>query len=492
MKKLNRANILKGAGVLLIAVVMISSTISVMANTNEVKIPETSAGLCPESVSQNYLKKSLTNPLGKGQNCFAFEVYLFDMSIHFNTDTPETITTIAPMTSVDFMAGGTWADGAWYGCEYSDAGNSNIWAIDETTGAMALIGPSSAGLNGMAYDDNTDTFYGASSTDLYTIDIATGAATLVGAMGNGGGVMIGIACDNDGNLYGEDLGDDSLYSINPTTGVATLIGSFGGIDLNYAQDCEYDKNNDILYLSTLTIHAGNEAGLYSVDVSTGAATLVGMFHTELVEVTCFAIPYGGPQEIPDLDCDGTLGWEDVDPGATVTGSFTVENVGDPGSLLDWEIQSYPDWGTWTFTPESGADLTPEDGAITVDVEVVAPDEPETEFEGEVKIVNSDDPADFCIVEVALATPVNQEPTGLFGWVFLRGLVFNPRDDGSTISARALNLHYIEITPMGIHKGVVRLKKVSFRNGIFIKMSEKGLLGNMVRISGFCHGGIEIQ
>ena len=87
---------------------------------------------------------------------------------------------------------------------------------------------------------------------------------------------------------------------------------------------------------------------------------------------------------------------------------------------------------------------------------------------------------------------SEETDGLFGWVWLRGLVFNPRESGSSISARAINLHYFEISPQGVHKGVVRFKKVSFRNGIFIKMSEKGLLGNIVYISGFCHGGIEIQ
>ena len=94
--------------------------------------------------------------------------------------------------------------------------------------------------------------------------------------------------------------------------------------------------------------------------------------------------------------------------------------------------------------------------------------------------------------LANTTPVNQEPTGLFGWVFLRGMVFNPREDGSRINARAINLHYIEISPQGLRGGVVRLKTVSFRNGLFIKMSEKGLFGNVVRVSGFCHGGIEIQ
>ena len=64
--------------------------------------------------------------------------------------------------------------------------------------------------------------------------------------------------------------------------------------------------------------------------------------------------------------------------------------------------------------------------------------------------------------------------------------------GSRINARAINLHYLEFTPQGFHRGVVRLKSVSFRNGIFIKMSEKGLLGNIVYVTGFCHGSIDIQ
>ena len=160
--------------------------------------------------------------------------------------------------------------------------------------------------------------------------------------------------------------------------------------------------------------------------------------------------------------------------------------------MSWEVSAYPNWGTWTFDPADGTGLTPEDGTLTINVEVVAPDEEETEFTGEVKIVNSNDPDDFCIIDVSLVTPMSQESDGLFGWVFLRGLVFNPREDGSRINARAINLHYFEISLQGVHKGVVRLKTVSFRNGVFIKMSEKGLLGNIVYISGFCHGGIEIQ
>jgi len=125
---------------------------------------------------------------------------------------------------------------------------------------------------------------------------------------------------------------------------------------------------------------------------------------------------------PDLDCDGTLSWTKVKPGATVTGSFTVENVGEPTSELDWKIESYPGWGNWTFTPSSDEDLTPDAGKVTVEVEVVAPDEQNTEFEGEVKVINSDDPSDFCIIPVTLSTPVNQQSSSSQVHQFLQKII----------------------------------------------------------------------
>ena len=106
---------------------------------------------------------------------------------------------------------------------------------------------------------------------------------------------------------------------------------------------------------------------------------------------------------PDLDCWGFSTWTDIEPGATITGEFTVENIGDPESLLDWEIESYPDWGTWTFDAESGLDLTPEDGIITVNVEVIAPFEEITDFVGFVKFVNQENSNDYCEIDILLAT-----------------------------------------------------------------------------------------
>jgi C1A family cysteine protease len=107
---------------------------------------------------------------------------------------------------------------------------------------------------------------------------------------------------------------------------------------------------------------------------------------------------------PDLNCEGSLSWTGIKPGGTVHGNFTVENIGDPASLLDWQVVEWPSWGNWTFQPASGTGLTPEDSSIMVQVWVVAPSE-KSEFNGTVKIVNIHDPTDFAVIPVYMKTPV---------------------------------------------------------------------------------------
>ena len=84
-----------------------------------------------------------------------------------------------------------------------------------------------------------------------------------------------------------------------------------------------------------------------------------------------------------------MNWTNITPGGTVHGSFQVENIGDPNSTLNWTVDSYPDWGTWSFTPISGENLTPEEGTLTVQVYVTAPDQKNTEFQGFIRVVNTD-------------------------------------------------------------------------------------------------------
>jgi len=116
---------------------------------------------------------------------------------------------------------------------------------------------------------------------------------------------------------------------------------------------------------------------------------------------------------PDLDCEGELSWADVATGGTVEGEFEVINVGQPESWLDWEIADYPEWGTnWTFTPANGQDLTPEDGPFIVKVVLDAPLEEDTEFTGEIKVINSEDAGDYDTISVSLVTPRNKQVSSM--------------------------------------------------------------------------------
>ena len=103
------------------------------------------------------------------------------------------------------------------------------------------------------------------------------------------------------------------------------------------------------------------------------------------------------------------------------GVKTQSNCGDDGSELDWEVVSWPSWGSWKFTPMSGNDLKPEHEAVVVNVSVVAP-EKIGGFLGNIMIVNKDDTVDFCILEAYISTPRNEAFNfnfDLLGWFFDR-------------------------------------------------------------------------
>jgi hypothetical protein len=251
-----------------------------------------------------------------------------------STTSPITINTIAASTT-DLLTGGTWAKGEWWACEYGYGGNPNIWVINPTTGAVHLIGsydPTGLGLNlnGLAYDHNTQKMYGCSGGELYQVSMNNGAATLIGSFG-GINLMIGIACDNSGTLYGVDLETDSLYDIDSATGAATYLGPLG-IDILYAQDLAYDKDMNILYLAAYTVAPVQEGALYIISTSTGSASYQATFQNT-AEITCFAIPYNLPPTIPVIN--GPL----VFP-VNVNTCWTFHSDDPEGDLIQYVV----DWG----------------------------------------------------------------------------------------------------------------------------------------------------
>ena len=236
-----------------------------------------------------------------------------------------------------------------------------------------------------------------------------------------------------GDLNGDDIPDLVVPGRSTDKKVSALDGTNGNELWNYVTGGEVNSVAvvDIDLNSQLDVIVGSDdqnvyvLNGYNGNCTWSYSTADDVMHIQLGDISGDGIPniacvtFGSDgiayafksfsQEVPepDLDCDGILSWTDIEPEAIVEGSFTIENVGDSGSLLDWNIETYPEWGTWSFDPDSGTGLE-EGDTVTINVEVVAPDEPETEFTGEVKIVNSEDPSDYCIIPVSLATPVNQQ------------------------------------------------------------------------------------
>jgi len=109
----------------------------------------------------------------------------------------------------------------------------------------------------------------------------------------------------------------------------------------------------------------------------------------------------------DLTCEGTLVWQDVPTGETVTGSFTIANTGYTYSELSWEVSETPTWGQWTITPDSGTDLRPDMEPQTIQVTVIAPQKRNEEYSGTIRIINTDNPADYCDINITLITPITK-------------------------------------------------------------------------------------
>ena len=177
------------------------------------------------------------------------------------------------------------------------------------------------------------------------------------------------------------------------------------VEIDFESDwfeCYYD--NEILVEKNWS--AGpNGAGdcpltLEAVDLFTPGGTSV--YHDDLSLE-------GEVGDDPVLLCEGDLHFGNVSAGATLTDSFTVENIG--GGELDWAITKDPSWGEWTFDPESGDDLSP-GTPVTVQVTVVAPTEKD-DWSSTITVTNMENPDNTCTIDVSMTTPVPVSQPSLF-------------------------------------------------------------------------------
>jgi hypothetical protein len=250
--------------------------------------------------------------------------------VTFDASAPGTLTPIATFANMFFA--GTFANNDFTRENAVDYPAGDLYTIDTTTGAQALIGSTGTppgSVTGIRWDSSTGNTYlmtttcGATST-LYTMDLTSGATTSVGS--SSGTCIIDIAVDPSGLMYGVDIVADTLVAIDKTTGAAAAIGSIG-FNANYAQGMDFDGSTGILYLAGFD--GGSFTGnTYTVDLTSGLATLISPigggsgFETDAFAIAAAGGPCSSPQDIPWLSESPTSGT--ATPGLYSTVDVTMD------------------------------------------------------------------------------------------------------------------------------------------------------------------------
>jgi hypothetical protein len=218
---------------------------------------------------------------------------------------------------------------------YAGSSSGTFGTMDLSTGVFTSEGNSGQTLAGLAVADGSTfaTSYHTANGTLFEVNQATGALTTVGT-------ATGVDYDDFGStttgLYAvSDGAVQDLYSIDPTTGAATLIGATG---LGYGSWRGLSTNSGTLYFA-------DGADLYTLSTTTGAATLVGAFggSAEMgVLLTEGGVLYGGD------DSNNTLDTINTSTGAATSGP--TPSASFDGSF--YGLAPYPvPTGTTTATPE---------------------------------------------------------------------------------------------------------------------------------------------
>jgi len=172
-------------------------------------------------------------------------------------------------------------------------------AISVLAGLMTIVQPARSSPILYAGAGNFGT---ALDGSILTLDQSTGAGTLVGIPSTLG--ITGLAFDSLGNLYASTIkGGVTLEKINPDNGlqISSIALSIGIGDL------AFQPGTDVLF-------GTSQAGLlYTINVSTGAETLIGDTGTS---------KSGGLAFAPD----GTLYLTGLDPSPTATTTFALHTL----------------------------------------------------------------------------------------------------------------------------------------------------------------------
>ncbi len=194
--------------------------------------------------------------------------------------------------TVTFYGGDIGPNGVFYAI----TDDERLMTIDKATGTQTFIanvtGITESNITGMAYHEATNTMYVSTGTRLLTVDLTTGATTVIGNF-NTVSLVIFIAINCEGEMYGVDIAADVLVKINTSTGAATIIGPTN-YPTNYAQSGDFDNETGTLYWAAYV--GSGASSIRTLDLATGNSTLV--VDTYPYEIEAFVIDNGCAPPVP--------------------------------------------------------------------------------------------------------------------------------------------------------------------------------------------------
>ena len=347
-----RKNFLKEAGVLLIVVFMVLSTVAVTANTNDDTQPVL---VSPESptVNKHVIPQTFDGIVvwDNGMNYDALLTALYD---------PNEPRDAYPADDFHFEEDTEVCDVHWIG---------GYWGVNYQQGAcMWCIA--------FYYDDGTGTKPGTLVQDPHCYEWEEIEKVLI---------------EDDGNTISYELSVDLPHN-KLFEGCQKYWISI------WAENCEVPPIAGWgFHESPILLHeAVFKSVFYGYPQWTDTSTVLG-YPIDM----CFQLTQ--KEDCSKLCCDGTLKWSNIKPGEIVTGTFEVWNCGCECSYLCWVVDSWPAWGRWTFNPSSGTIHSSENVTVQVTVDTTGLAQEET-FTGKVIIKNCNNPNETCEIDVTLTTP----------------------------------------------------------------------------------------
>lgn len=152
---------------------------------------------------------------------------------------------------------------------YVAGSGGQFGTLDLATGVFTSLGTTHLGATSFGllegFSVANGTLYGqtlSGGNTIYSVDPTNGALTVIGTNSSN---AFYLGSTTSGGLFGADL-TGNLFSINTSTGAATIIGNLG---FGLGGFVSFSDNSSTLYLTRGT------GALYTVNTGTGVASLVG-------------------------------------------------------------------------------------------------------------------------------------------------------------------------------------------------------------------------